>query len=73
MSRANGMSLVIKSLLLDLDGTLVDSRPGILESYRLAAETVLPGQTYDLAGVSVGPLLPQMFRNVISKSFGGAN
>jgi phosphoglycolate phosphatase len=68
MSRANGMSLAIKSLLLDLDGTLVDSRPGILESYRAAAETVLPGQTYDVAGVSVGPPLPQMFRMSFPKA-----
>ncbi len=62
MSCANGMSLVIKSLLLDLDGTLVDSRPGIMESYGVAAETVLPGRTYDAARISVGPPLPQMFR-----------
>jgi phosphoglycolate phosphatase len=56
------MSLAVKSLLLDLDGTLIDSRPGILESYRVAAEKVFPGQAYDVAAVAVGPPLPQMFR-----------
>ncbi|MGP8200130.1 MAG: HAD family hydrolase [Limisphaerales bacterium] len=55
--------MAIKSLFLDLDGTLIDSKPGIMESYRIAAETVLPGQAYDAAAVSVGPPLPQMFRN----------
>jgi phosphoglycolate phosphatase len=62
------MSLAIKSLLLDLDGTLVDSRPGIMESYRLATEAVLPGQTYDVATVSVGPPLPQMFQKSFPKA-----
>jgi phosphoglycolate phosphatase len=68
MNRADGMSLVIKSLFLDLDGTLVDSRPGIMESYRRAAETVLPGQRYDVAGVLVGPPLPKMFRTSFPKA-----
>jgi phosphoglycolate phosphatase len=57
------MSLPINSLFLDLDGTLIDSKPGIMESYRVAAETILPGQAYDAAAVSVGPPLPEMFRN----------
>ncbi|MGD0815421.1 MAG: HAD family hydrolase [Verrucomicrobiota bacterium] len=63
------MSLTVKSLFLDLDGTLIDSKPGIMESYRIAAETVLPGQAYDAAAVSVGPPLPEMFR----KSFPNAS
>jgi phosphoglycolate phosphatase len=62
------MSLVIKSLLLDLDGTLIDSRPGIMESYRFAAEAVLPGERYDPAKVLVGPPLPQMFRTSFPKA-----
>jgi phosphoglycolate phosphatase len=62
------MSAAIKSLLLDLDGTLIDSRPGIMESYRFAAETVLPGQAYDAAGVLIGPPLPQMFQTSFPKA-----
>jgi phosphoglycolate phosphatase len=56
------MPLAVKSLLLDLDGTLIDSKPGIMESYRIAAQTVMPGRAYDAAAVSVGPPLPQMFQ-----------
>ena len=62
------MSLVIKSLLLDLDGTLVDSKPGIMESYRFAAETVLPGWTHDASMVLIGPPLPEMFRTSFPKA-----
>ncbi len=62
------MSVAVKSLLLDLDGTLVDSKPGIMESYRFAAETVLPGQAYDAAAVSVGPPLPQMLQASFPKA-----
>jgi phosphoglycolate phosphatase len=47
---------------MDLDGTLIDSKPAIMDSYRFAAETVLPGQTYDADQVTVGPPLPRMFQ-----------
>src|SRR5580704_2777763 len=56
------------SLLLDLDGTLIDSKPGIMESYQFAAESVLPGQKYDVAGVTVGPPLPKMFQSSFPKA-----
>jgi phosphoglycolate phosphatase len=56
------------SLLLDLDGTLIDSKPGIMESYRFAAESVLPGHAYDAAAVVVGPPLPQMYQASFPKA-----
>ena len=62
------MSVAATSLLLDLDGTLIDSKPGIMESYRFAAQAVLPGVAFDPAAVAVGPPLPEMFR----KSFPNA-
>jgi phosphoglycolate phosphatase len=62
------MSLGINPLLLDLDGTLIDSRPGIMESYRFAADTVLPGRQYDATGVVIGPPLPEMFRSSFPKA-----
>lgn len=62
------MSRTATSLFLDLDGTLIDSKPGIMESYRFAAERVLPGQAYDAAGVVVGPPLPQMFQTSFPKA-----
>jgi phosphoglycolate phosphatase len=63
------MSLSAKvSLLLDLDGTLIHSRPGIMESYHFAARTALPGHRYDPASVVVGPPLPQMFQTTFPKA-----
>jgi len=62
------MSLAATALLLDLDGTLIDSKPGIISSYRFAAEAVLPGQPFDLAAVSIGPPLPEMFRASFPKA-----
>lgn len=62
------MKLAATALLLDLDGTLIDSKPGIMTSYRFAAETVLPGQAYDTAAVVVGPPLPKMFATSFPQS-----
>jgi phosphoglycolate phosphatase len=56
------MRAAIKSLILDLDGTLIDSRPGILESFARAAATVLPDAPFNISNIPVGPPLPQMFQ-----------
>jgi phosphoglycolate phosphatase len=53
--------MTCKSLILDLDGTLIDSRPGILESIEVAADAVFPGSKFDLASVVLGPPIRQMF------------
>jgi phosphoglycolate phosphatase len=50
------------SLILDLDGTLIDSRPGVLESFAVAVEAVFPGLKFDLATVVLGPPIRQMFQ-----------
>ncbi len=55
------MSLAASSLILDLDGTLIDSRPGILESFGRAVEAVFPGREFNLAGVVLGPPIQRMF------------
>jgi phosphoglycolate phosphatase len=55
------MSLVVRSLILDLDGTLIDSRPGILESFGAAVVAVFPGREFDLSTVSLGPPIRRMF------------
>jgi len=49
-----------KNIIFDLDGTLIDSFPGILESLRHAVSVVDP--TLDLKGLKnhVGPPLPTM-------------
>jgi phosphoglycolate phosphatase len=54
------MSLAIESLILDLDGTLLDSKPGILQSFARAVATVLPDAPFDIAKVAVGPPIRQM-------------
>jgi len=42
-------------LILDLDGCLVDSRDGIIESFLAAAREALPGRAVDVDKVRVGP------------------
>jgi phosphoglycolate phosphatase len=49
------MRPLIDSLIVDLDGTLLDSRPGILDSFRKAAKVVFPMVDLDIAKVPVGP------------------
>lgn len=54
------------SVLLDLDGTLIDSHPGILASY-IAALRALghePDETLDIRG-SIGPPLEDAMRSVL--------
>jgi len=57
------MSFAASSLILDLDGTLIDSRPGILESFGTAVATVYPGREFDLSTVVLGPPVRRMFQN----------
>ncbi len=53
--------MTCRSLILDLDGTLIDSRPGILESITAAADAVFPGNKIDLSTIVLGPPIQQMF------------
>jgi phosphoglycolate phosphatase-like HAD superfamily hydrolase len=53
--------MTCRSLILDLDGTLIDSRPGILESITVAANAVFPGFKFDPASIVLGPPIQQMF------------
>jgi phosphoglycolate phosphatase len=55
------MSFAASSLILDLDGTLIDSRPGILESFGTAVAGVFPGLEFDLSTVVLGPPIRRMF------------
>jgi phosphoglycolate phosphatase len=53
--------MTLKSLILDLDGTLIDSRPGILESFSVAVNAVYPGRKFDPETVVLGPPIRDMF------------
>jgi phosphoglycolate phosphatase len=53
--------MIVRSLILDLDGTLIDSRPGILESLAVAASAVFPGINFDPTTVRLGPPVRGMF------------
>lgn len=53
--------MTCRSLILDLDGTLIDSKPGISESITVAAAAVFPGIKFDPATVVLGPPIQQMF------------
>lgn len=49
------MGTIVRSLIFDLDGTLVDSRPGILDSLRRAVQGVFPDLETDSLVFQVGP------------------
>jgi phosphoglycolate phosphatase len=57
------VSSAASSLILDLDGTLIDSRAGIVESFGVAAAAVFPGRPFDPNGVELGPPIQRMFEN----------
>ena len=50
------------TLILDLDGTLIDSRPVILECFARAVQTVIPRRDFDAASIRLGPPIRQMFQ-----------
>jgi phosphoglycolate phosphatase len=56
-----------KHILLDLDGTLTDSRPGIFTSYRAALRSlgIEPDPDFDLT-VAVGPAMPDAMGLVLA-------
>jgi phosphoglycolate phosphatase len=49
------------SIIFDLDGTLIDSEPGVKESFGKAVAVVFPHAKFDPAAVVIGPPLPKMF------------
>ena len=51
----------MRSVIFDLDGTLVDSLPGIESSARTAIESVLPGVPMPDLKAIVGPPIAAMF------------
>jgi phosphoglycolate phosphatase len=56
------MSQTPSTLILDLDGTLIDSRPVILECFGRAVEAVFPGRAWEAASVRLGPPIRRMFQ-----------
>jgi phosphoglycolate phosphatase len=57
---------VSRAILLDLDGTLVDSRPGILASCEAALRALghVPDPAFDITPL-IGPPLPQVIRRLL--------
>jgi len=58
------MKLGADALILDLDGTLLDSRQGILESFNDAVQSVFPGLALDATQVPVGPPIRHLCKAV---------
>ena len=52
----------VKHIFFDLDGTLVDSYPGILFSFEMAMKEVLPDQGMPDFARFVGPPVREVFR-----------
>ncbi len=56
--------MIYQNLIFDLDGTLVDSLPGIHTSMQAAIDQVLPGEVMPEMRQVVGPPLLQMFQKM---------
>jgi phosphoglycolate phosphatase len=56
--------LPCREVIFDLDGTLVDSLPGIERSVRAAVESVLPGEPMPDLKAIIGPPIATMFARV---------
>ena len=52
-------------LIFDLDGTLVDSRPGILFSLRYAVRQVFPNSPPELLEFNIGPPVREIFKRTL--------
>jgi phosphoglycolate phosphatase len=52
----------LSTVIFDLDGTLIDSKPSILDSFGLAVSSVFPGKKFDLSTVVLGPPIRRMFQ-----------
>ncbi len=62
------MGKVIKSLIFDLDGTLVDSRAGILDSLKKAVMVVLPQQDVEYLHFKIGPPIREIMQSALGLS-----
>lgn len=56
----------VDTLIFDLDGTLVDSFPGIEHSALRAIETVLPGYAVPALRPFIGPPIREIFRRALT-------
>lgn len=52
-------------VIFDLDGTLVDSREGILWALRFAWEKVCPEEPFPEAGIRIGPPIRLLFQRAV--------
>jgi phosphoglycolate phosphatase len=57
--------MAIRDILFDLDGTLVDSLPGVEFAARAAWEAVRPGPPCPSMRRLIGPQIQEMFRRVV--------
>ncbi len=55
-------------VIFDLDGTLVDSRPGILRGLRWAAQQEYPADVVARMHFEIGPPVREMFRRALDSS-----
>ena len=60
--------LTAKHIIFDLDGTLIDSAPGILESFRVACEECLVKPAVPLKASLIGPPLMKTLEKIAGSS-----
>ena len=61
----------VSAVLFDLDGTLVDSLPGISWAAQLALDEVLPGSELPDLRPFVGPPIREVFRRILGEDTAG--
>ncbi len=55
----------VKSIFFDLDGTLIDSFPGIKDSIQHAFGNLLPGRHSDFSRDIIGPPINEIFERIV--------
>tara|TARA_B100001093_G_C26860251_1_gene1029767 strand:+ start:345 stop:977 length:633 start_codon:yes stop_codon:yes gene_type:complete len=60
---------MVKNILFDLDGTLIDSFTGIQEAINIAIANVKPDNSYHFGKEIIGPPIQQIFQNIMGDVF----
>lgn len=58
------MDKIIQHIIFDLDGTIIDSKAEILETYKIVVNEIAPTQTPDLSKINFGATMNDVLKNI---------